>query len=251
VQVLIRAVTFDLWNTLIENRDYTNLRVDFLAAVLGKMGYSFTKDDVAEAFALALAYVYGIWENGNHRFVPTRERLDYILQKLSTQLPEDLKQNIITYFEEIALSDPPLLTEGTKETLEYLGSKYELGIISDSGWAPGSVLRKVLMKNGVLNFFDATVFSDEVGYNKPHRMMFEKGLSILSAEPSEVIHVGDLLETDVAGAKAFGMKTVWLNKEGKNPTGAHKPDFTINTISEIVSILDKLNQQVKNRSSMQ
>jgi putative hydrolase of the HAD superfamily len=72
-------------------------------------------------------------------------------------------------------------------------------------------------------------------------MMFEKGLSILSVEPSEVIHVGDLLETDIAGAKSFGMKAVWLNKEGKNPTGDHKPDFTINTISEIVTILDKLN----------
>jgi putative hydrolase of the HAD superfamily len=204
------------------------------------MGYSFTKDDIAETFVSVLNHVYRISENENYRFVPTRERLDYIFQELSTQLPEDLKQNIVTYFEEIALSDPPLLTEGTRETLEYLSSKYEMGIISDSGWAPGRILRKILLRNEVLNFFDATVFSDEVGYNKPHRMMFEKGLSILSAEPSEVIHIGDLLETDVAGAKAFGMKAVWLNKEGKKPSGGHKPDFTINTLSEIVTILGKI-----------
>jgi putative hydrolase of the HAD superfamily len=173
--------------------------------------------------------------------VPNRERLDFILKRLSAQLPEDLKQNIITYFEEIALSDPPLLIEGTKETLEYLSSKYKIGIISDSGFTPARNLRKILHKNGVLDLFDATVFSDETGYNKPHKTMFESILSTLSVKPCEVIHVGDLLQTDIAGAKASGMKAVWLNKEGKNSTEAYRPDFTIKTICEIITVLDKLN----------
>ena len=240
MQALIRAVTFDLWNTLIENRDYMDLRGSYLGTALDKMGYSLTRNDLAEAFASSLTYVYRVWENENHRFVPNNERLEHILQKLSTQLPENLKQDIITYFEEIALSDPPLLIKGTKDILESLSSKYKMGIISDSGFTPAMVLRKVLMKNGVLDLFDVTVFSDETGFNKPHRIMFEKGLSNLFVKPSEALHVGDLLQTDIAGAKAFGMKAVWLNKEGQNPAEATKPDFTIKKIHEIIDVLNSL-----------
>ncbi len=240
MQVLIRAVTFDLWNTLIENRDYMDLRVSYLGNVLDKMGYSFTRNNLTEAFASSLTYVYRVWENENHRFVPNNERLEHILRKLSAQLPENLKQDITTYFEEIALSDPPLLIKGTKDILESLSSKYKMGIISDSGFTPARVLRKILMKNGVLGFFNTTVFSDETGFNKPHKSMFEKVLSNLFVKPSEALHVGDLLQTDIAGAKAFGMKAVWLNKEGQNPTEANKPDFTIKKIREIVDVLDSL-----------
>jgi putative hydrolase of the HAD superfamily len=241
VQILIRAVTFDLWNTLIENRDYTDHRVNNLAATLGKMGYSLTENDIADAFVSTLTYVQKIWLNENYRFVPNKERLDFILQRLSARLPENLKQDVITYFEEIALSDPPLLIKGTKEILEQLSLKYKIGIISDAGFTPARNLRKILIKNGVLDLFDATVFSDETGYNKPHRTMFEGILSTLSVKPSEAIHVGDLLQTDIVGAKASGMKAAWLNKEGKNSTEACRPDFTIKTINEIVTILDKLN----------
>jgi len=37
---LIRAVTFDLWNTLIENKHYTEVRVRILAEALKKNGFS-------------------------------------------------------------------------------------------------------------------------------------------------------------------------------------------------------------------
>ena len=240
MQVLIRAVTFDLWNTLIENRDYTDLRISRLATALEKVGYSFIRNELTEAFAASQTYVYKVWENENHRFVPNKERLEYILQKLSAQLPENLKQDVITYFEEIALSDPPLLIKGTKDILESLRSKYKMGVISDSGFTPARVLRKILLKNGILDLFDITVFSDETGFNKPHKSMFEKVLSNLSVKPSEALHVGDLLQTDVAGAKALGMKAVWLNKEGQNPAEAYKPDFTIKKIREIVDVLGSL-----------
>ncbi|MBS7614347.1 HAD family hydrolase [Candidatus Bathyarchaeota archaeon] len=246
VQDLIRAVTFDLWNTLIENRDYTAQRINFLSAKLEEMGYSFAKDDLTEAFVSSLDYVYRVWETENHRFVPNMERLEYILQKLKAQVPEDQKKEIVTFFEEVALKDPPPLIKEAKGVLEYLRSRYQMAIISDSGFTPARILRKILQKNGVLDFFVVTVFSDEVGFNKPHRMMFERVFSRLSVKPSEALHVGDLLHTDVAGAKAFGMKSIWLNKEKERKAAeAFNPDFTVNKVCEIIEILNNIGQQEK------
>lgn len=237
---MIRAVTFDLWNTLIENRDYTDQRVSYLTSKLRKAGHQFMRSEVSEAISSSLVYVYRIWETENSRFVPTKERLDHILGKLSVQLPEGSQRDVIAYFEEIALPDHPRLLEGAKETLERLRPKYKMGIISDSGFTPARILRKIIIKNGILDLFDTTLFSDETGYNKPHKIMFENVLSALSVKPSEAIHVGDLLQTDIAGAKAFGMKAAWLNHEGKDSDEAYKPDFNIRNIREIVDILDQL-----------
>jgi len=240
VHSLIRAVTFDLWNTLIENRDYTDQRINYLISALGKTGHQFTRGEVSEAVVSSLTYVYKVWETENYRFVPTKERLDYILEKLSVQLPEELQQNVITYFEEIALPDHPRLIKDVKDTLEHLSPKYKMGIISDSGFTPARILRKIIFKNGILDLFDTTLFSDETGYNKPHRIMFEKVLSALSVKPFEAIHVGDLLHTDIKGAKAFGMKAAWLDYEGKNSDEAYKPDFIVHSICEIIDVLGKL-----------
>jgi putative hydrolase of the HAD superfamily len=184
--------------------------------------------------------VYKVWETENYRFVPTKERLDHILENLSVQLPEDSQQNVIAYFEEIALSDHPRLIKDVKKTLERLSPKYKMGIISDSGFTPARILRKIIIKNGIFEFFDVILFSDETGYNKPHRIMFENVLSALSVKPSEAIHIGDLLHTDIEGAKAFGMKAAWIDYKGENSYGAHKPDFNIQNIREIVDVLDKL-----------
>ena len=243
---LIRAVTFDLWNTLIENRDYTDQRISYLISALEKTGHKFTRGEVSEAVASSLAYVYKVWETENYRFVPTKERLDHILEKLSVQLPEDSQQNVIAYFEEIALSDHPRLIKDVKETLERLSPKYKMGIISDSGFTPARILRKIIIKNGIFDFFDTTLFSDETGYNKPHRIMFEKVLSALSVKPSEAIHVGDLLHTDIKGAKAFGMKAAWLNYEGKISDGAYKPDYIAHSLCEIINVLNKLGRHKNN-----
>jgi len=238
---LIRAVTFDLWNTLIENRDYTDKRIDYLTSGLKKAGHRFTRDKVSEAVTSSLEYVYRVWQTENRRFVPNSERLDHILGKLGAQqLPENFRNDIVAYFEEVALPDHPRLLEGVKETLECLKPKYNMGIISDSGFTPARNLRKIVAINGILDLFDFTLFSDETGYNKPHKVMFEMVLSALSTKPSEAIHVGDLLQTDVAGAKAFGMKAAWLNPEGKEFDGACKPDFNIRKIREVVDILEHI-----------
>ena len=234
---MIKVVTFDLWNTLLMDRNYTDLRSRYLADILKEQRIVRKREEIIEAYVSTQDYVHEIWEKENYRNVTTEERVNHILQNLHVKLPKEIKNLITREFEEAILEDLPPLVSGVKETLETLSIKYKLGIISDTGFTLGYVCRKVLNKSGVLNHFSSTTFSDEVHFNKPHRIIFETALRELNTYPSEAVHVGDLLQTDVAGAKAIGMKAVWINLKGKVGAKDIHPDYEISDLPEIITVL--------------
>ena len=62
----------------------------------------------------------------------------------------------------------------------------------------------------------AGVFTSEDARSyKPRRELFELALSKTGFKPDEVIHIGDSISSDVKGASALGIKTLWLNRFGK------------------------------------
>src|SRR5438094_397776 len=64
---------------------------------------------------------------------------------------------------------------------------------------------------GIGRFFDARIFSDEVRIRKPEPEIFVKALAELHLPPDKVVHIGDDVDADVAGAKGHGMRAVWFN----------------------------------------
>lgn len=237
---MIKAITFDLWNTLICVKDYTSLRIEHLVELLDKQNASPDEKVIRQVYFS----IQGLWRPdsaGQYRFISVKERVEMILKKLGIEIKQGPKLAIVRDFEEVILKDPPSLLDGVKFTLESLYQKYPLGLVSDSGLTPGRILRKILQSLGVLKFFDCTVFSDEVGYNKPNSLMFNQALKLLKVQPKETIHVGDLLETDIAGAKLAGMLSIWINQRKKrsNHQSFH-PDYKINRLPELLPMLKKL-----------
>lgn len=82
---------------------------------------------------------------------------------------------------------------------------YKLGVICNTGMAGGRVLREVLARHRLLNCFDVTVFSNEFGVSKPHPSIFLHALCALGCEPRQALHVGDIEDLDVRGARNAGM----------------------------------------------
>jgi HAD superfamily hydrolase (TIGR01549 family) len=150
---------------------------------------------------------------------------------------EEIKE-INEAFENLMLANPPNLRKGVFDTLKTLSVDYSLAIISDTGIMPGKIIREVLKVYNILDFFEATVFSDETGFYKPHPIAFKTALNYLDCSPSNAIHVGDLLDTDIKGAINYQMQTVWIrDTQTKNP-GNIVPDYEI---SEILNVINKLN----------
>lgn len=207
----IKAVSFDFWNTLFTEqpggfRFYYERRRQLLAEALSQYG-DFTPEQIELAFLLEAKSHHRIWTE-EHRTPVAAERLDRLLGLLGVQIDDGKRRGLVAAFEEGILELPPVLVEGAFEAIERLAGRCRLGIISDIGFSPGRVLRQVLKRAGLIEFFDSLIFSDEVGRSKPHIEVFRRSAAELGAEPPEILHVGDLERTDIVGAKRAGWRAI-------------------------------------------
>ena len=75
-------------------------------------------------------------------------------------------------------------------------------------------LHDVLERTGLRGLVDAVVISAELGAAKPDPAIFRAALERLGATAAETVHVGDSVETDVAGARAAGLEAVLVARNG-------------------------------------
>ena len=75
-------------------------------------------------------------------------------------------------------------------------------------------LREVLDRTGLTALLDGIVISAEVGAAKPDPAIFASALTVAGARPDEAVHVGDTVEADVAGARAAGLRALYLDRSG-------------------------------------
>jgi putative hydrolase of the HAD superfamily len=232
----IRAVTFDLWNTLVQPRNYGEFRLPQLRAFLKANGVELEEARLLEVYQAGFRHSVEVHRVAGRRHVDVDEIVSHTMELVGLGGMCDYSP-IVKQYEEAVLNDPPKLKEGAKETLEALRGVVKIGLISDSGSSPGHVMRRILSDYDVLRYFDVAVFSDEVGLCKPNEEMFRAALDVLKVRPEETLHVGDLIKNDVVGAKRFGMRTVWLKTVDEDYLAETTPDFIITRISEIVEII--------------
>jgi HAD superfamily hydrolase (TIGR01509 family) len=58
--------------------------------------------------------------------------------------------------------------------------------------------------------FDAVVFAGYDAPAKPDPTPFERALATIEHAPEDAVHVGDSISSDVAGARAAGLQSVWV-----------------------------------------
>jgi len=231
------GVTFDLWETLIfdkpeKDEERGRMRCQGIRDALDTLGIFMSIDDVKRGYDLSASQMQNVWDR--NREVETFEQIRLILKLggLPTgKIPTDLTavRKLITAYVAPVLKLPPPLGEDVVDALEgvrALGAK--IGLISNTGRAPGQILRDMLQTYGILKYFDVTTFSNEVGYRKPDQRIFEETITKLGVTPSRVLHVGDNPETDFDGAMNAGMKAA-LYEPKLQDVSEWRPDslFTI------------------------
>jgi len=115
--------------------------------------------------------------------------------------------------------------------LDILRSDFTIGLLSNGNGYPE--------KCGLPDRFSFVVFSQDVGVEKPHSGMFRAACRHAGCDPCELIHIGDSLGSDVAGANGVGAISVWLNRDNElNETGI-VPDYEIQSLFELTEVLKK------------
>ena len=114
-------------------------------------------------------------------------------------------------------------------TLDILGPNFFLGLLSNGNGYPE--------RCGLPDRFRFVVFSQDVGVAKPDARIFLAACELAGCAPSELMHIGDSLESDVAGANGVGSVSVWLNRDAKKNDSAIVPDYEIRSLAELKEIL--------------
>jgi len=91
-----------------------------------------------------------------------------------------------------------------------------------------------LEKIGIRHLFEDVVTAVDAGAAKPEPAIFEEAVRRAGVAPFEALHVGDHPELDIAGAKAAGLTTAWMNRRGESwPEHLSRPDAIISTVSDL------------------
>jgi HAD superfamily hydrolase (TIGR01549 family) len=197
----IRAVTYDCWGTLLKDRDWEGA----MAHRAGALRRYLDLDEQAARDLLNEAWVRHdeAWKEVES-FGPGRMAA-YCLEARGI-FDDEAIASLTRAFEEASFAVGVEAVEGALPTLKALkDAELEVGLVCDTGFNPGRVVRRHLEDCDLLDYLDVLCFSDEVGVPKPGNEIFAKALAELGARPPEAIHVGDLKRTDIAGARDIGM----------------------------------------------
>jgi len=131
------------------------------------------------------------------------------------------------------------LRQCTKRILKTISADYKLGLVTNFTYAP--VIHAGLRKLDINQFFNAILISDEVGWRKPHPKIFNEALKRLRVSADETVYVGDSPLEDIKGAKATGMKTIFVSSQFYTLRNLNesqqKPDMITKDICELSKTL--------------
>ena len=233
---MIRAITFDFWNTLYKFTSEVQVseqRVREFQTYLQQYGYLREVDALFELFRQTWKYTHQIQLEQGIDIGPSGQ-IDYILKELGIQLLEAQWDEIYASYTTILRRIPPEMNDGVAETLPLLAQKYKLAVICNTGATPGSILRQFMEADGILQYFSVQVFSDEVQWAKPNGKIFEHTLAALGVKAQEAAHIGDDARTDVAGAHLSGMTAIWLAPEATE--AVDDCDYHIRQVKELLDL---------------
>ncbi len=233
---MIRAVTFDFWQTLVAERrgHMREMQIARWLQRLDEAGQPREQADLDQAFAANWQVFEDRWR-ANAGPWGAAEAVDLVGERLGLAFTDGLRGTLIDGFRVVGETADLAAAPGVHACLSRLrDAGLRIGIVCDVGLTASPTLRHRLEMFGLLDSFDAWAFSDETGWFKPAAEAFAPALAGLGVAPAEAAHVGDNARTDVAGAKALGMLAVqytgltgaaaWTPDQAPSPEADHVVD---------------------------
>jgi len=224
---MIKAILFDIDNTLIEFRSMKESSTIKAIEAMRKAGLRINKNK-------ALEELYNLYEEHG---IENQSIFQKFLRKIEGKVdPKKLAHGIIAYRKkkrELIIPYP-----NAEEVLTKLKEKgIVLGIVTD---APEIQAWTRIVQTGLDDYFDFVIISgkNHKGTGKP----FKKALKQLKLPASQVLHVGDWPDRDLKGAKKHGLKTCFAKYghstlQGKPIIKKVKADYTISNLNELLEVI--------------
>ena len=210
-QLAIKAVFFDIYGTI---ADFFPPKEEIQINVAEKFNITLDKDKIVDAYKLANNFL-------------VKQNSIFPIRKMN----DEQKLNFFSEYEKIIIDNSGSNVDvGLAKNIwvEITKQKYDLKIfpdliqcindLRDMGLILGLISninmsgKKIAEKLGVSSYFNYVFTSEDLGYEKPNKMIFEKSLDIAKLTPSEVVFIGDQVESDILGAKNANILPILLDR---------------------------------------
>ncbi|MCC5927956.1 MAG: YjjG family noncanonical pyrimidine nucleotidase [Cyclobacteriaceae bacterium] len=177
---------------------------------------------------------YSLWDQFNKRQIHQdqlrKQRFPLVLARfdlVNPQLADDMSVRYLNL-----CPAKPHLMPFSLELLQYLKPRYQLHVLTNGA----SDVQMVKMRSsGIDIFFDFVITSDQAESRKPEKEIFLYALHCTGARSDNSIMIGDNLDTDIAGASAITMDSIFYNPHKK--THNQKVAIEVQCLSHITAWL--------------
>jgi len=220
---------FDVDGTLF---DYEKAEFSALAATFRQFGQPF-ESSYADLYKKINQRLWLGFEQGEISAERLRTRRFALLgEEIGVRLP--IRQFSEAYLANLATCAD--LIDGAEETLHALHGRVGLLIITNG---LRDVQRPRLARSPIAQYFADVVISDEVGFAKPDRRIFDAAFQRMGwPRKEQVLIIGDSLTSDIKGGSDYGIDTCWFNPQrlsaGPELTIRHE----IHTLAELMRVIE-------------
>lgn len=227
---MIKAVIFDLDDTLYDEIEYC--RSGFWA-----VAKYFAENTLKTSSEHFFSLLWGQFNSSDRAKV-----FNNALNELCFDYDNEFISNLVSIYRS---HEPDIvLPDDSRQILEILAVKYQLGLITD-GLLPAQQLKVRALK--IENFFQAIIYTEQLGRQhwKPDTLAFERILEILDTRPENSVYIADNEKKDFIAPNKLKMHSIKLTRPAKihktivdDPLA--KAEYEIEQLSQISEILAKL-----------
>lgn len=199
---MINLICFDFWNTLYKNAP-NSLRKEYI--------YNLIYDAFNKKFLISeITDCLNCFENtfNDNKQYSNLDRISFIEKTFQSYLSNEFKIELSNRISDAIIKYPPILDTEAKFFLEFLKArKYIIVLVSDTNYSYGKSLRHILKNDGILEYFDFLIFSDETNLRKPNPKIFQFICKKFNVSPNQCLFIGDSEKKDIIGPKDQGFYT--------------------------------------------
>ena len=224
------VVLLDMSHTFMFNVDRFSDAEDYGATYRQIGGNLLSNGEINRAISALFDNMLADYENPNcyDSFLPVSSYLGILPE--SKDLPVDEIRLLVQVF---AMHEVGTIPATYAKVLYRLHETHRLGVVSNI-WSSNDLYLREFERVGIRNLFDVIIFSSDHSHIKPSPYIFARATEAIDVDCSKIVFVGDSLNRDIAGAKAAGLSSVWID------TGISQIDKRVPTPELVIQDLRNL-----------
>lgn len=212
----MRHISFDVWGTLLQSNPQNNAnRAIYLKEHFQLDG---PLNDIQTIIKENGKSINELQESTGIQ-VGRSEIFERLLRKFDLNLTSDNFQLVDSIFQQSFLDYPPELIDASYlDSISALKSNYNLSILSNTVYVKGENIQKVLDSYWGAGFFDFTLYSDQLGFSKPHEKVYHALIKQSGVASSQIVHIGDSVLCDIKGPQVHDIISSQVHSNGRSLT---------------------------------